>query len=122
MVKKHNTGTCRHRWQHLRASFRDTAILLGEFRSAILWFSVAILGGGILFYFLSNLLNEPVNSLAESIYIVLTITFLQPPNRDFPHHIRFTIISLFHAHHWDRYARAGIGRFWKPALQPPLAQ
>ena len=68
-------------------------ILLGEFRSAILWFSIAIIGGGVLFYFLSNWLNEPVNSLVEAIYIVLTITFLQPPNRDFPHHI---VLQSFH--------------------------
>jgi len=86
-------GTRNHRWQHIRASIRDTAILFGEFRSAILWFSIAIIGGGVLFYFLSEMLGEPVNSLAESIYIVLTITFLQPPNRDFPHHI---VLQLFH--------------------------
>lgn len=90
---KHIKGARIHRWQHLRASFRDTTILFGEFRSAIIWFSIAIVGGGILFYFLSNLLNEPINSLAESIYIVLTITFLQPPNRDFPNHI---VLQLFH--------------------------
>ncbi len=95
MAKKriHNAGARAHRWRHLQASIRDTTILLGEFRSAILWFSVAILGGGILFYFLSNLLNEPVNSLVESIYIILTITFLQPPNRDFPQHL---VLQLFH--------------------------
>ena len=94
MAKRHIHNKGLHqRWQHLRASIRDTTILLGEFRSALLWFSFAILGGGILFYFLSNLLNEPVNSLAESIYIVLTITFLQPPNRDFPNHF---VLQLFH--------------------------
>ena len=95
MAKKHshNTGTRQHRWQHLRASIRDMTILLAEFRSAILWFSVAILGGGILFYYLSYVLGEPVNSLVEAIYIVLTITFLQPPNRDFPNHI---VLQLFH--------------------------
>ncbi len=95
MAKKHlrKSSSRAHRWQHLRASFRDTTILLGEFRSAVVWFSVAILGGGILFYFLSKLLNEPVGSIIESIYIVLTITFLQPPNRDFPNHI---VLQLFH--------------------------
>ena len=95
MFKKHRhkTGTRGHRWQHLRASIRDTRILLGEFRSALLWFSIAILGGGVLFYYLSNLFNEPVGSLTEAIYIVLTITFLQPPNRDFPHNI---ILQSFH--------------------------
>jgi len=95
MAKKrvHNTDTRKHRWQHLRASIRDMSILLGEFRSAILWFSVAIIGGGFLFYYLSYALGEPVNSLVEAIYIVLTITFLQPPNRNFPNHI---ILQLFH--------------------------
>ena len=96
MAKKHayKTGTRKDRWQHFRASIRDTTILLNEFRSAILWFSIAILGGGLLFYFLSHLFNEPVNSVIEAIYIVLTITFLQPPNRDFPHNI---ILQLFPA-------------------------
>ncbi|MBI5944274.1 MAG: NAD-binding protein [Chloroflexi bacterium] len=95
MSKAHKirSGTRAHRWQHFRASIRDTTILLGEFRTALLWFSVAILGGGTLFYFLSNLFNEPITSLAEAIYIVLTITFLQPPNRDFPTNI---ILQLFH--------------------------
>jgi Trk K+ transport system NAD-binding subunit len=95
MAKKHkqSSNLRSQRWQNFRASIRDTTILLGEFRSAITWFSVAILGGGILFYILSNLYNEPVNSLVEAIYIVLTITFLQPPNRNFPHNI---ILQLFH--------------------------
>ena len=87
------SGSRRHRWQHLRASLRDTTILLSEFRSALLWFSFAILGGGALFYFLSNLFNEPVGSLTEAIYIVLTITFLQPPNRDFPQNL---VLQSFH--------------------------
>jgi len=90
---EHQTGTQKHRWQHLRASIRDTTILLREFRSALLWFSFAVIGGGVLFYYLSNLLNEPVGSLVESIYTVLTITFLQPPNRNFPNHI---VLQLFH--------------------------
>lgn len=67
-------------------------ILLGEFRAAITWFSIAILGGGALYHFIATALGEPVDSLAESIYIVLTLTFLQPPNRDFPHHF---VLQLF---------------------------
>ena len=90
---KHFAGSRKHRWQHLRASVRDTVILLREFRSVISWFSIAVLGGGVLYYFLANLLGERVDTLIESIYIVLTITFLQPPNRDFPHHI---ILQVFH--------------------------
>lgn len=92
-VHKHHSGTRTHRWRHLQASVRDTAILLGEFRAPLLWFSIAILGGGVLYDVLSKLYNEPVDSLAESIYIVLTTTFLQPPNRDFPNHI---VLQLFH--------------------------
>src|SRR6266542_3466442 len=90
---QHNSGTRNHRWQHLRASIRDTTILLGEFRSPLLWFSIAIIGGGMLYDFLSRMLNEPVGSLVESIYTVLTITFLQPPNRAFPSHI---VLQSFH--------------------------
>jgi voltage-gated potassium channel len=41
------------------------------------------------------LVNEPVDSLAESIYIVLTTTFLQPPNRDFPDHIALQLFHFF---------------------------
>lgn len=95
MAKKyeHKSGTRKHRAQRLRASIRDMTILLGEFRSAILWFSIAIIGGGVLFYYLSNWLNEPVNNVVEAIYIVLTITFLQPPNRNFPHHL---VLQSFH--------------------------
>jgi voltage-gated potassium channel len=95
MVKthKHFTGTSRHRWRHFQASVRDTTILFGEFRTPLLWFSVAIIGGGILYDFFARAFNEPVNSLVESIYTVLTLTFLQPPNRDFPNHI---ILQLFH--------------------------
>ncbi len=90
---KRHTGTPRHRWRHFQASIRDTAILLREFRTPLLWFSVAIIGGGILYKLFSQFLNEPVDSLVESIYTVLTLTFLQPPNRDFPDHI---VLQLFH--------------------------
>lgn len=83
----------KHRWRHIQASARDTAILLREFRAPLFWFSFAIIGGGLLYHYLSTELNEPVYSLAESIYIVLISTFLQTPNRDFPHHI---LLQSFH--------------------------
>jgi len=83
----------KHRWRHIQAGFRDTTILLREFRTPLFWFSFAIIGGGFLYHYLSGILNEPVESLAESIYIVLIATFLQPANRDFPRHI---LLQLFH--------------------------
>lgn len=79
--------------RNLTASIRDTTILLGEFRTPLLWFSFAVFGGGVLYNSLSRLLGEPVDSLTESVYIILTSTFLQPSNRDFPHHIA---LQAFH--------------------------
>lgn len=92
-MPKSRTPFDKHRWRRIQAGFRDTTILMREFRTPLLWFSSAVLGGGILYHFLSEKLNEPVYSLAESIYIVLISTFLQPPNREFPHHI---LLQAFH--------------------------
>jgi len=66
-----------------KASARDTTLLLNEFREPILFFSIAILGLGILYYSLAGRFNEPVGSLVEAIYLMLTLTFLQPSG-DFP--------------------------------------
>ena len=92
---KHKNIAAKHRWRHFQASIRDTAILLGEFRTPLLWFSFAIIGGGFLYDFISRLVNEPMDGLAESIYIVLIATFLQPANREFPHHIALQIFHFF---------------------------
>lgn len=83
----------KHQWRHFQATLRDTAILLREFRTPVLWFSFAVIGGGFLYEYIANLVNEPVSSIAESIYIVLIATFLQPANRDFPQHI---FLQAFH--------------------------
>lgn len=82
-----------HQMRHFQASIRDTAILLREFRAPLLWFSFAIIGGGMLYDFIAKAVNEPVSSLAEAIYIVLIAAFLQPANRDFPQHIS---LQVFH--------------------------
>ncbi len=92
-MPKSRTPFDKHRWRRIQAGFRDTTILMREFRTPLLWFSSAVLGGGFLYHYLSERLNEPVYSLAESIYIVLISTFLQPPNREFPHHI---LLQAFH--------------------------
>jgi voltage-gated potassium channel len=75
----------RHRLRHFQASVRDTAILLGEFRTPVTWFIFAVLGGGLLYKGIAAIVAEPVDSLGEAFYVVLTATFLQPMN-DFPHH------------------------------------
>lgn len=84
-----------HRWREFQASVRDTTILLREFRTPLLWFTVAIIGGGFLYHVIADVTREPVGSLTESIYIVLIAAFLQPPNRDFPHHIALQLFHFF---------------------------
>jgi Trk K+ transport system NAD-binding subunit len=66
-----------------RASWRDTLLLLNEFRNALFVFIFAILGGGLLYYFIAENVGEPMRNLSEGIYIVLTLAFFQPPG-DFP--------------------------------------
>lgn len=92
---KHKNMAAKHRWRHFQASIRDTTILLAEFKSPLFWFSFAIIGGGFLYDFISRLVNEPMDGLAESIYIVLIDTFLQPANREFPHHIALQLFHFF---------------------------
>ncbi|MCA1899984.1 MAG: TrkA family potassium uptake protein [Chloroflexi bacterium] len=86
MIKAGKRKKRLNRWRQMQASIRDTAILLREFRAPLLGFSAALLGGGVLYDLAARRLNEPTDSLVESIYTVLTLTFLQPPNREFPHH------------------------------------
>ena len=68
-----------------KASWRDTVILLGEFRTPLFLFTTVILGGGLLYKWLAAFAGEPTSGYAEAIYTVLTSTFLQPVG-DFPHH------------------------------------
>jgi len=71
------------RWRKIRASIRDTWLLLREFAGPLIAFIIAICGGGLLFYFLSISAKEPVKNPFESIYYVLLLTFLQPA-QEFP--------------------------------------
>jgi Trk K+ transport system NAD-binding subunit len=73
----------RHR--NLKASWRDTLLLLKQFRVPLFIFVAAILGSGVLYYFVGMAVGEPVNSLAGAIYLALTLAFLQP-SVDFPRH------------------------------------
>ncbi|MBT3336664.1 MAG: hypothetical protein HN855_16510 [Anaerolineae bacterium] len=70
----------RRRWQ---ASWRDTTLLLREFRTPLLLFLVTMVGGGMLYRKIAALVGDPVNDLSEAIYLVLTLSFLQPSG-DFP--------------------------------------
>lgn len=73
----------RSRRRLFRASWRDTVLLLREFRTALTVFSIAILGGGILYYFIALQVGEPLRNISEAIYVVTSLAFFQPPG-DFP--------------------------------------
>src|SRR5215212_4776281 len=80
------------RLRQWKAGWRDTVILMKEFQSPLLLFAVAVVGGGFAYATIANLAGEPVHSLTEAIYIVLTAAFLQPVG-DFP---KFFGLQLFH--------------------------
>jgi voltage-gated potassium channel len=71
-------------WRSLKASWRDTLILLREFGSPLLMFIIVIIGSGLLYDGLADLAHEPVASIPEALYLTLTMTFLQP-NGSFPY-------------------------------------
>jgi len=76
--------TRRRAWPRTwRASLRDTLLLVREFRAPLLYFSGAILIAGTIYYLLAQRYQVPVESPVEAIYLVLTMTFLQPSG-DFP--------------------------------------
>ena len=74
-----------HRSKRLlfRVSWRDTLLLLSEFRTALLIFLFAILGGGALYYIIAERVGEPLRNISEAIYVVLSLAFFQPPG-EFP--------------------------------------
>lgn len=67
------------------ASWRDTLVLLRQFRTPLLIFSAALLGAGALYQYLAAQYAEPVDGFIAAVYLMLTIAFLQPSG-EFPHH------------------------------------
>jgi voltage-gated potassium channel len=72
------------RGRKLRASLRDTRLLLRQFAAPLVAFCIAIVGGGTIYYLLSLKAGETLINPAEGMYVVLGLTFLQPLN-EFPH-------------------------------------
>lgn len=71
-------------YRRIKAGWRDTILLLKEFSWSLAAFLIVLVGGGILYYKMGIQAHEPVDSLAEAIYLVLGLIFLQP-TVDFPH-------------------------------------
>ena len=64
---------------------RDTSLLFSEFRGPVSFFALAMLGLGSIYFLSAIELKEPVGSWAEAVYLMLTLTFLQPSG-NFPSH------------------------------------
>ena len=77
-----------------KATWRDTLILLKEFRTPLFIFTVAVIGGGLLYYAIATGVGERdlARSPTEAIFIILTAAFLQPSG-EFPRHYG---LQLFH--------------------------
>jgi len=86
------TGKSNQRTYRWRMAWRETLILLDEFRRPLTIFLFAILGLGLLYFYLSRQAGESVSSLPESVYLMLTLAFLQP-NGEFPHN---SVLQIFY--------------------------
>jgi Trk K+ transport system NAD-binding subunit len=86
---KKSQNTRQNRWQ---ASMREVGVLFKEFRLPLLIFFLATIGMGILYFYLAENSGEPLNSLPESIYLMLTLAFLQPSG-SFP---RTAVLQIFY--------------------------
>lgn len=65
-------------YRQLKANWRDTILLLVKFRTPLIWFFGLIIGSGIIYYYLCDFSGNPLASISESIYLALTMVFLQP--------------------------------------------
>ncbi len=78
-----------YRW---RMAGRETLILLNEFRRPVTIFLCAVLGLGLIYFYISRLAGEPMHSLPESVYLMLTLAFLQPSG-EFPNN---SVLQIFY--------------------------
>lgn len=67
------------------ASWRDTLVLLRQFRLPLFVFIATLLGAGALYQQLAMRFAEPVDGFVAAVYLMLTMAFLQPAG-EFPHH------------------------------------
>lgn len=77
------------RMRRLRATWRDTLLLVREFIRPLSYFALAVVGGGLLYFQLARFFAEEVGSsnLVEAIYQVLGLTFLQPLGDNLPNNL-----------------------------------
>ncbi|MBI5304641.1 MAG: NAD-binding protein [Chloroflexi bacterium] len=78
--------------RNLRAAWRDTFLLLRDFRAPLFLFVVLVIGGGILYFNLAEQAGEALSNPVEAIYLALTMVFMQA-SREFP---RAWFLELFY--------------------------
>ncbi len=61
----------------LHAAWRDTSLLLRDFRIPLALFAFTMTGGGLILFELAALAGEPIHGRAEAIYRLFMMTFLQ---------------------------------------------
>jgi len=82
----------KNRWRRLRAGWRDTLILINEFKSPLFFFTVTVIGGSFAYFAIAQSVGEPVKTLGEAMFAILAATVLQPIS-EFPKSI---VLQLFH--------------------------
>jgi len=68
-MKKHHSF-----FRTSRAVWRDTALLLRDFRAPLLLFAVVVVGGGWAYFYLAAQANEPIASFGEAIHCTFPST------------------------------------------------
>lgn len=66
------------RLRKVYASIRDTWLLFRQFQWPLITFTLAIIGGGWVYFYLSDLAGQPIATRSEAIYHILGLTFLNP--------------------------------------------
>ncbi|HUG33623.1 MAG TPA: NAD-binding protein [Anaerolineales bacterium] len=79
-------------WRDIRAGWRDTIILINEFHTPVILFTITVLIAAFTYAALAEAAGEPVEGYTEAVYIALTSAFFQF-NGEFPNSI---FLQLFH--------------------------
>lgn len=77
MAARVNSGNRKSLWRRWRATWRDTLLLLRDFRVPLFFFCLLIVGGGLAYFDLAQRAAEPVPSPVQAIYGALTMVFFQ---------------------------------------------
>jgi voltage-gated potassium channel len=77
-----------------KATYRDTVLLLGEFKEPLAIFLLAIVVCGVVYFKLASFYHQPIETYAEAFYLMLTLAFLQSSG-DFPNQPLLQVFYFF---------------------------